>query len=178
MMRVMRQSLQEWGGRGSRRRAGQRRRAGATRLQAFELLATVQRESGAEPAEVARAWAAAARALTDAGRIKRATEAFREALAATPDDAELHARLSGHLALLGRSSEALEHAELGHRLAPSTPEALAAVARSLLVVGRPAEALEVANKLTGARPDVADGWIYRGIALLSRGSVHEAVEAL
>jgi Flp pilus assembly protein TadD len=52
------------------------------------------------------------------------------------------------------------------------------VARSLLVVGRPAEALEVANKLTGARPDVADGWIYRGIALLLAGSAQEAAEAL
>jgi tetratricopeptide (TPR) repeat protein len=110
-----------------------------------------------------------------AGRYDLAEKAFRLAVAADPNDAELIANLGISLANLGRIDEAEQRLEEALKKDPS----IAVAHLSLAVVydrkGRDAEAIDEYAKTSRLDPDNVPALVYRADALMRTGQAAQAV---
>jgi serine/threonine-protein kinase len=117
---------------------------------------------GLSHANILAAWGdrARSRAYADSGRA-----AFARDLAATPDDAQLHALLGLTLALMGRTDEAIEHGKRATVLAPAGPHSDTGayleeiLARIYVMAGQPEKAVEHLAVVLAHPSPISRAWL-------------------
>jgi tetratricopeptide (TPR) repeat protein len=114
--------------------------------------------------------------LHDQGRHDLAERAFREHLAAAPDDALAHGLLSLTLVELERLPEADREAQAAVNLAPDEPSSHYARARVQLARRAYKEATEAAREVIRLDPDHPRGYAALAGANLGQGRWREAVD--
>jgi predicted TPR repeat methyltransferase len=118
---------------------------------------------------------AEARALRDAGLPAAAERRLRDALAADPAQAEVHAELAELLEELGHAAKAAEHFARAAALAPGRSDWLRGKVRTLALARRLEDAVAACRELLAVRPDSAPAHREAARLLLGLGSIGEAV---
>jgi tetratricopeptide (TPR) repeat protein len=150
----------------------------------------------APPAEAyARAMAAALKALELNGNLAEGHEAlagvmnnydwdwsgaereFQRAIALNPSYATAHQWYAGHLAAMGRYTEAIAQIRLAHELDPLSPRIDANVAMMLYYARQYDRALEQARQLVELDPEYPGTYCMLGNVLLQKKAYDEAIQA-
>jgi len=122
-------------------------------------------------------WFQLGKQLRDAGRCEEAEEAFAQAVAQKPDDAEAHRMYGFCLMDAGRDKEAVAHLEVPANLDSKDPEVWARLARLYRKQGNYDTALACAMKAQQIAPDSATLGRMLGRAGLDAGKYQEAIRA-
>lgn len=122
-------------------------------------------------------WVERGRALQSAGRIADAIAAFRKAVSACPEAAELHGILAAALRAAGRTSEAIAAYRQGIEIDPSIPALHNNLGNAYLDIGAIDEACAAYRRAAELDPDYADAHGNLGLALREAGRIEEALIA-
>lgn len=111
---------------------------------ALLLLMVANRPVGAQAApSSASALVERGFALLKGGQVTRAAEAFREAIAKDPHQAEAHKMLGIIEGRQGQTADAIRHLEIAHELRPSSPEIAYDLALAYFEAGVPQSTIDV-----------------------------------
>jgi protein O-GlcNAc transferase len=110
------------------------------------------------------------------GKLKRATEAYRRAVAMNPNSPSAHNGLGLALTRAGLMADAAESFAEAARLSPGNPFIQVNLGHSLRKLAKLDEAETAYRTAIRIQPDLADAWIDLGRILESRGGLKEAAE--
>ena len=122
-------------------------------------------------------WVKRGRALQSGGRIADAIAAFRKAVSACPEAAELHGILAAALRADGRISEAITAYRRGLEIDPRIPALHNNLGNAYLDAGAIDEACAAYRRAAELDPDYADAHGNLGLALREAGHIDDAVIA-
>jgi tetratricopeptide (TPR) repeat protein len=117
-------------------------------------------------------------ALAGRGRLREATQQYREAIHIHPDYVEAHLNLANCLLRQHQSNEAVLHLHRALQVSPDFPTAHYNLANILFRQGRADEAIRHYSAAVQVKPDFAPARHNLAVALLKRGRGDEAVEHL
>lgn len=115
--------------------------------------------------------------LYRAGRLEEAAEAYRRALATSPDQAALWNNLGAILNRLGRPGEALEALDRALATEPTFAQAHLNRGHALWELGDRAGAIEAYDRATRADPELVAAWEALSVACLGEERWLDAAEA-
>jgi tetratricopeptide (TPR) repeat protein len=125
----------------------------------------------------AEAQLAEARQLQRAGESRAAVEAYRRALAAGANPAEVHLQLGVLHADLGEHDRAVEHLNSVLARSPRHPDALCMLAMTMSDLGRYEESARLCRLAIGERPAFSEAHFNLGLALFELGEPDRARES-
>ena len=144
--------------------------------QAREWLAALAQDLGHDPMETAREWAAAGRILRKNGLIRRAAQAYRQAVLLRPDDVELLIAAGG---ILSEASDPEATGMLRHAADLSAePDDRLQIIDLLLRLGDGTTAVRLAREVLDTDPDNDRAVIELARALISLGDKESSRQAM
>jgi eukaryotic-like serine/threonine-protein kinase len=138
----------------------------------------IEPDPNLSPAEQAAVYVKEARDLQDQKEFQQAIQAYDQAIAVQPNDAEAHAGRCEAFNQLEQPEDAIVSCNDALAYRPNYPEALWSLGNARLLQKRPYDALKLYEDVTEKQPDFAPGWVKRGVALQALGRSAEALVAL
>lgn len=114
----------------------------------------------------------------ETGDLGQAETLLRQAVEASPTDADTRRHLAETLWARGEQREAVEHIRAAVDLQPDHPEIAVRSGEMLLATGAPIEALGEANRALSLNPKIAKAWALRGRAHVARGEADRGLADL